>query len=232
MYLPAIVSVASWFEERRAIATSIAVCGSGVGTFIFAPLTTYLLNQYTLFGTLVIMAGITLNGAVFAMMLRTPPRHEASEKLRSLKKKASQAMKSAEKEPCFVRCSKFLSDNIDWRLLGNWRFLVYCGGSFLGGISSYVPYVYLSERAKEEAGIEELNASFLISIVGIANIFGRLSSGVCSLTEKLCVDELIFYSTACIVAGVATGLSVYCADYIQFAVYAAIFGYTGGKVVR
>ena len=37
--LPAIVSVSIYFEKKRAFATGIAVCGSGLGTFIFAPLT-------------------------------------------------------------------------------------------------------------------------------------------------------------------------------------------------
>ena len=39
IYLPAIVSVSIYFEKKRAFATGIAVCGSGLGTFIFAPLT-------------------------------------------------------------------------------------------------------------------------------------------------------------------------------------------------
>ena len=39
IYLPAIVSVSIYFEKKRAFATGIAVCGSGVGTFIMAPVT-------------------------------------------------------------------------------------------------------------------------------------------------------------------------------------------------
>ena len=38
IYLPAIVSVTYYFEKKRAFATGLAVCGSGIGTFIFAPL--------------------------------------------------------------------------------------------------------------------------------------------------------------------------------------------------
>ena len=39
IYLPAIVSVSIYFEKKRAFATGIAVCGSGLGTFIMAPVT-------------------------------------------------------------------------------------------------------------------------------------------------------------------------------------------------
>ena len=44
VYLPSIVSVGYYFEKKRALATGIAVCGSGIGTFIFAPLSEYLLQ--------------------------------------------------------------------------------------------------------------------------------------------------------------------------------------------
>ena len=35
IYLPAVVCVGYYFESKRALATGIAVCGSGVGTFVF-----------------------------------------------------------------------------------------------------------------------------------------------------------------------------------------------------
>ena len=39
IYLPAIVSVSIYFEKKRAFATGIAVCGSGLGTFLLSPFT-------------------------------------------------------------------------------------------------------------------------------------------------------------------------------------------------
>ncbi|CAG5118605.1 unnamed protein product [Candidula unifasciata] len=70
MYLPAIVAVSVYFEERRAVATGIAVCGSGVGTFILAPLTDYLLHEYNWRWTLLILGGLILNGMVFGALVR------------------------------------------------------------------------------------------------------------------------------------------------------------------
>lgn len=54
VYVPAVVAVGFYFEKRRAFATGIAVCGSGVGTFVVAPLTAWLLGQYGWRGTLLI----------------------------------------------------------------------------------------------------------------------------------------------------------------------------------
>jgi len=46
IYLPAIVSVTCYFDKYRSLATGIAVCGSGLGTFIFAPLVDHLVKGY------------------------------------------------------------------------------------------------------------------------------------------------------------------------------------------
>ncbi|KAL4228580.1 hypothetical protein ACF0H5_011630 [Mactra antiquata] len=70
IYLPSIVSVGYYFEKKRAIATGIAVCGSGIGTFIFAPLTKYLLDQFDWRNALFILAGIVFNGCVCGALMR------------------------------------------------------------------------------------------------------------------------------------------------------------------
>ena len=70
IYLPAIVSVTYYFEKRRAFATGLAVCGSGLGTFIFAPLTKILVETYTWKGAVLIEAGLLLNCIVCGAMFR------------------------------------------------------------------------------------------------------------------------------------------------------------------
>ncbi|CAC5388567.1 Monocarboxylate transporter 9 [Mytilus coruscus] len=70
VYLPSIVSVGYYFDKKRPLATGIAVCGSGIGTFIFSPLLEYLSEVYDWRNLLRIMAGIILNGAVCGMLMR------------------------------------------------------------------------------------------------------------------------------------------------------------------
>ncbi len=70
IYLPAVVAVGYYFEKRRALATGISVCGSGVGTFLLAPLATYLLDEYGWKGANLIFAGLCLNCAVFGALMR------------------------------------------------------------------------------------------------------------------------------------------------------------------
>jgi len=99
-YLPSIVAVSFYFEKRRSLATGIAVCGSGIGTFAFAPLTNSLLKKYSWKGTVLIEAGILLNciicGLVFrplSIQKKTEPA--ADEKLTADANQSRIAIKSA-----------------------------------------------------------------------------------------------------------------------------------------
>merc|ERR1712127_1107965 len=73
IYLPAIVSVGYYFEKRRALATGIAVCGSGFGTFVFAPVASAMLNTFDWRGANLILAALILNCMVFGALMRPLP---------------------------------------------------------------------------------------------------------------------------------------------------------------
>ncbi|XP_063362461.1 monocarboxylate transporter 3 isoform X7 [Cydia amplana] len=71
IYLPSVVAVGYYFEARRSLATGIAVCGSGVGTFSFAPLAAILLNEFGSWQNAnLLLAGLILNCAVFGALMR------------------------------------------------------------------------------------------------------------------------------------------------------------------
>lgn len=72
-YVAAVVIVAYYFEKKRSLATGISVCGSGIGTFVFAPLTYILLDEYGWRGTTLILAGFFLNMAVCGLLFRDLP---------------------------------------------------------------------------------------------------------------------------------------------------------------
>jgi len=73
IYLPAIVCVSMYFEKHRALATGIAVCGSGIGTFIWAPLTQVLINSYGWQYSLLITGAIVLLNIGFGALFRPVP---------------------------------------------------------------------------------------------------------------------------------------------------------------
>ena len=70
IYLPAVVACGYYFEKKRALATGIAVCGSGVGCFVFAPFANYLLDLYGWKGANMIFAALCFNCAICGSLMR------------------------------------------------------------------------------------------------------------------------------------------------------------------
>lgn len=70
IFLPAAVTISFYFERKRAFATGIAVCGSGIGGFLMAPCCQVLVNTFGWRGSFLILAGLTLNCCVVGAMFR------------------------------------------------------------------------------------------------------------------------------------------------------------------
>uniref|UniRef100_A0A0R3RVJ9 MFS domain-containing protein n=1 Tax=Elaeophora elaphi TaxID=1147741 RepID=A0A0R3RVJ9_9BILA len=75
MYCPAIVIVTMYFEKKRAMATGIAVCGAGVGTVLFAPISEALVKVswrtvFAVYAVIVLMC--SLCGATFRPLTFVP----------------------------------------------------------------------------------------------------------------------------------------------------------------
>lgn len=74
--------VSYYFERRRALATGLACCGSGIGTFIFSPLSALLVEEYGWKMTCYWLAAIILQCCVFGALLRPLPVVDNTENLR------------------------------------------------------------------------------------------------------------------------------------------------------
>lgn len=78
VFLPAIVIVGQYFSEKRALATGIAVCGSGIGTAIFGQINPIILDHFDkLVGEedswrifLLFLSAITLTCAIFGCFFK------------------------------------------------------------------------------------------------------------------------------------------------------------------
>jgi len=79
MYLPCIIAVSYYFEKRRSFATGVAVCGAGVGCFLFAPAGNFMLQMLDWKNCMLIIAAITAHGTVFGALFKplqyTPPKN-------------------------------------------------------------------------------------------------------------------------------------------------------------
>ena len=72
IYLPAIITVSSYFTSRRSLATGISLCGSGLGAFFYAPTCQYLLEHLSLISSVCILALIIAIVGLFCGILQSP----------------------------------------------------------------------------------------------------------------------------------------------------------------
>ncbi|XP_076285953.1 monocarboxylate transporter 9 isoform X1 [Lasioglossum baleicum] len=100
-FVTAVVIVAYYFDKKRSFATGLSGCGSGIGTFICAPFTQYLLDEYGWRGTTLILAGLFLQLAVCGCLMRDPEwtttraRAKTEERRKNREKKRSRIQSSS-----------------------------------------------------------------------------------------------------------------------------------------
>ncbi|XP_030377728.1 monocarboxylate transporter 14-like [Scaptodrosophila lebanonensis] len=71
-YVTAVVSISFWFDKKRTFATGIGASGTGIGTFVYAPLTQYLIDAYGWRGATLIIGATTFNMCVCGALMRDP----------------------------------------------------------------------------------------------------------------------------------------------------------------
>ena len=72
VFLPSVVIVNSYFHHKRGLANGIITSGSGAGLLVLAQLVNYLLEEFSLDGALLVLAGVLLNTCVFSSVYRPP----------------------------------------------------------------------------------------------------------------------------------------------------------------
>lgn len=70
IYVPAVITVGYYFEKWRALATGIGVCGSGIGTFLFAPLSAYFIDKMGWRNALLCQGAIVASCLLFGLLYR------------------------------------------------------------------------------------------------------------------------------------------------------------------
>lgn len=71
-YVTAVVSIAYWFDKKRTLAIGLGACGTGIGTFLYAPMTQYSIEEYGWRGTVLLLAGTFFNFCVCGALMRDP----------------------------------------------------------------------------------------------------------------------------------------------------------------
>ncbi|KAG8435221.1 hypothetical protein GDO86_013243 [Hymenochirus boettgeri] len=183
-YSPAIAMVGKYFEKRKALAYGIAMSGSGIGTFILAPVVQLLIEQFSWRGALLILGGFVSNLCVCGALMR--PIH--------LKEDYSHyplRLEQTENDPdnrrtlgpsCLPLCQDCNHKSIcycskkEYSFLLKPKFIILAISFLFLAYGCSPPFVYLVPYALS-VGVSHQEAAFLMSILGIIDIVGNISFG-------------------------------------------------------
>lgn len=240
MYVPAVCSVGYYFDKKRAFATGFVCSGSGAGTFILAPFASFLLIQFSKpsvsienpinvtaesvensnvtpdawRGAMKVFAGLCVLCIICGLAMRPLPK-----KPKKIADEESDA--EGDGEPKTNCCKTIINESCSPKLMTNVPFMLLCLANLFSTQGLYIPYVFLPGLAVDR-GISEVNASFLISIVGICNTICRILSGM--LTDLPCVNALIVTVLALGLGGIAPLAMPFCEEYWAFIIVSVMFG--------
>lgn len=202
-YVPAISAVQSWFVANRSKASGLATAGLGVGTLILPIVVGQIVLQVGWRGSFLLLAVIVAIAGLPAGMKirrRRPPGTS----------------------PGFGKVATNIAMPVH-RLPGFRRFYIML---ILASFCVFIPFVHLVPAARD-LGIPLGQASVLISVIGVGNIFGRfVLSGLGDRwgSQRVLVALTFLLSTSFLVWYFAAG-------FLFLAVFAFIFGMSYGGCV-
>ncbi|KAL2078343.1 hypothetical protein ACEWY4_026028 [Coilia grayii] len=255
-YTPAIAMVGVYFSERKALAYGIAMSGSGIGTFILAPVVQLLIDYYSWRGALLILGGFASNLCVCGAVLRPIIRKEDVDEARPLpvdsecgynikaplekqphdkaeSKRCSSSSSSSSSSSCSTSSSSSLRC---FQSLHEYRFLLMpdfmvLAGSFLflaNGCS--LPFVYLVPYALD-VGVSHRQAAFLMSILGVIDIVGNITFGWLTDRRWLKQHRNLCYIFALGMEGLCCLFLPLLRTFVLLVPFSVLYGYFDGAYV-
>jgi len=200
IYLPRLDCITQYFDKKRPFVTGIAICGSGIGTFIMAPLTDVLLNTYDWKLCLIILGGVCFTNCFFGLMFQPLPKCQDEDSIgcERMGDTNSETLLKAEEEPETLK--ETFREMIS--LLRDWAFMLFAVSNFLTSLGYPIPYTFVPDNAIK-VGLTERQGSYLVGLIGISNTVARVVLG--ALSQKL--NRLFLYNTCLVICGITMGLS-------------------------
>ncbi|KAJ7356026.1 hypothetical protein OS493_027423 [Desmophyllum pertusum] len=172
--------ISQWFKRNLALVNGICTAGAYSGTIVFGPFLQHMVILRGLYGTFVIMAGITSITAVAALAYRQPPGKD------NVNEKPVQA-----------------KDVFDLTLLKDKSFLVFLLGISLYAFGNLIPASYAPSFARE-SGVSQDKVAYLLMAWSISSCIFSFFTG--KLADRFSNHRVQIVQSAMI--GVATSTSL------------------------
>eukprot|EP00058_Branchiostoma_floridae_P007650 XP_002593138.1 hypothetical protein BRAFLDRAFT_72777 [Branchiostoma floridae] len=223
IYSPCLTMLGRYFDRRRATANGIGISGNGVGMFALSPLYQVLIDEFSYRGALLIIAGITLHGCICGALLRPIHLREDQEHKAVLDQRKQSIVENSQSS-CKTAASKVLHV-FDVSLLTHVPFVLYLFSHFGTMIGYSIVFVHIAKHA-QNIGVGKTEASFLISVMGIAEFVFRLIGGW--FADLGVISRLHVYMIGVAGVGLCNLFVPFCSTYASLVVYMVCYGLFSG----
>ena len=213
VYLPPIATAPKWWPDRRALATGFAVVGLGLGSFIMAPLATYIIKNFG-WRYVFIYVGIAMGvmAVIASFCLRVPPvgwKPQGWEPPKTIDAGQKETRDYTFQET--IRTAQF------WML-----YIAYFCGSFAG----LMVIGHIAGHGIDQ-GLDPMVAAAAASWLAIANATTRILSGWIADRIGIKISFVCFFALQ-----VVAMLLLYPAGHIYWALWvvAALIGWNYGAM--
>lgn len=239
-YSPAIAMVGKYFNERRALANGIAMSGSGIGTFVLAPVVQLLIEQYSWRGALLIMGGFVSNLCVCGALMRPIAIKEKNRNSQELLKEQYASDPELKDEIQTSACSPLPEDcnhkslcycsQKEYHFLLMPDFIILAVSFLFLAYGCSPPFVYLVPYSLS-IGVSNKEAAFLMSILGGVDIVGNITFGWLTDRRFLKKYRLICYLIAVGLDGLSCLFLPILRSFALLVPFSVTFGYFDGAYV-
>ena len=116
-----------------------------------------------------------------------------------------------------------LSEMADLSIYKNWTFLVFSLASFLGMVAFYVPFMFIPDLAVEYYAVSKDTAMTLVSVIGGANICGRIFWGW--LADRPRMDPLVIQNVCLAIVTLVLACVPACPGFYTLMGLCTLFGF-------
>lgn len=196
-YLPAIMAVTHYFEQKRHLAMGLATSGLGVGMVIYPPVYRLLVDEYGWRQTMLLSGGIILNLCVCGAVI-FPIKNDHT---------AHRTHKSK-----LLHMSMLKKENVTKLAVNN--LLLWLGVLAL--------FLHIPAYAKT-LGINDILSSLLISMIGITTFSGRIAYGC--VVHWLGLSPFKMYTGSYLLCGAVTFFAPLCTSFEYLVAYCGLLGF-------
>ncbi|KAK6195581.1 hypothetical protein SNE40_000982 [Patella caerulea] len=192
--MSSLIIIYDYFYLKRAVAMSIANAGLSVGNFIFPYIVNYLIEEYGWRGCSLLIGGFFLNGLWCCLVFK--PQNPST------------IVNLLFKDKTESRNTKEVNEDRPISLLKDALFYKCVISQFIIGICCTIYVTYLPLLSAEQFGEGDGVGTFLLSIVGIGSLIGRVIFGL--VVNKWSKSATLVYAACAMGCGLCYQIVTFC----------------------